>query len=71
MNEPTGNKEIAICENCGKEYLKRKYIAKGRASKIRGMNTKNCSKKCSKEILKTRRARKIMENIRKTSVGKR
>jgi len=55
----TGNKEYAICKSCGKEYIKRSCIAKGgRNSSIRSVNTKTCSKKCSKEVLRISRLKK-------------
>ena len=43
------NYEAVFCANCGKKYLRRKKIRKGRKSifKIRGFNTINCSRKCS------------------------
>lgn len=47
---PNGNYEVAICRNCGEEYIKRlnnstKQLAPG----IRGWRMKNCSKKCTME----------------------
>lgn len=45
-----GNREIAICETCGREFIKRKEPSKGRSLRsIRGAKMKTCSKKCSME----------------------
>ena len=50
MSSQINNSEVAICKSCGKEYIKRSCIAKGgRNSSIRSVNTKTCSRKCSKE----------------------
>ena len=51
INKPTplSNEKIAICEVCGKEFLKRREkrgSGSGRRS-IRRSNAKTCSKKCS------------------------
>jgi len=49
LKAPNENYEIAICRNCGKEYVRRlnnstKQLAPG----IRGWRMKNCSKKCTR-----------------------
>jgi len=48
------NEELAICEVCGKEFIKRKVSSKGQSGRksIRGSKMKTCSKKCSKKRMK-------------------
>ena len=47
------NEEIATCEACGKEFIKRIHAIKGRRYRaIRGARTKTCSKKCSIERIR-------------------
>lgn len=60
------NEEKAICEVCGKEFLKRKKkrgSGIGRRS-IRGSNAKTCSKKCSAIRLRVRNIKKRTKKIK-------
>ena len=45
------NEELAICEVCGKEFIKRKVSSKGQSGRksIRGSIMKTCSRICSRE----------------------
>lgn len=51
MNEskaPNDNYEVAICETCGREFIKRKRKGTRQlAVGIRGRLSKNCSKRCT------------------------
>ena len=68
MKPPNENYIIAICRNCGREYIKRlnnstKQLSPG----IRGVGMVNCSKKCSREYNELKKAKVF--KLKKTKIN--